>query len=629
MTAQEVSRHALVFGASGLVGRHLILALTETGADVTAAVRSAASAERVERWLTAHGLTRSIRTIIVDFDAPDIVESGALTVESVTEIHNCAGSYRFGMTAHEARSANVGIVEKLIEFATGLPHLQRIVHISGYRVGGQDPTMVPWSDEHRDATYRELGAYEASKVESDAIFQARAGECGIPWTVVNPSSVIGDSVTGETDQHIGLASAVEEIWNGATAALPGDESTFLPVLTVDYLAAFMAAAAVDPDAADMAYWVLDDATPPLPDLLAHVGRHIGGKVPRSRMPVGVIARLPQWVTKADAETLTFMSADRYPTGSAIEFAERHGLMMPDVLTSLERWADHLTAHRFGAATADDRRFVDRGGVRTFELGAPGSHRLILPGLPVNVDTWAHVATGIGARAVDLPGLGLSGGAGVQDWERWLPVVLGEEPADLIGHSIGAAAAVVAADRLPERVRSLTLIAPFFLQAPAGPVARLRPVVRAVLRHVDPDRLARRLTGVAASAVALESSVSDLRHRTAGRVAEHLALAGSSPWRAGLRAALARFRGPVRVITGSEDPLSADGVAQLTSLPHVELVTLPGAGHHPQLTHADALIDLFAGELGAGLGGRSSRSSASGRDPFEGSGRAPSGAGCGG
>jgi len=328
MTSYDGSRHALVFGASGLVGRHLILALAETGADVTAAVRSAESGARIERWLREHGLTRSISTTIVDFDAPEIVEGGASAFSSVTEIHNCAGSYRFGMTAQEARSANVGIVEKVIDFAADLPRLQRVVHISGYRVGGQDPATVPWSDDHRAAVYKELGAYEASKVESDAIFQARALERRVPWTIVNPSSVIGDSVTGESDQFVGLPATIEQIWHGTAAALPGDETTFLPVLTVDYLAAFMAAAAVDPDAVGRAYWVLDDATPPLADLLTHVGRHIGGKVPRVRMPVGVITRLPQWITKADPETLTFMSSDRYPTGSAIESPRDTGSRCP-------------------------------------------------------------------------------------------------------------------------------------------------------------------------------------------------------------------------------------------------------------------------------------------------------------
>ncbi|MBM7519128.1 alpha/beta fold hydrolase [Nocardioides nitrophenolicus] len=586
------ARHALVFGASGLIGRHLVLTLAQAGADVTVAVRTAESGARTERWLRDHGLTQAIRTAIVDFGAAEILAGGAAAFPDVTEIHNCAGSFQFGMSADEARRVNVGIVERLIDFAADLPALRRVVHVSGYRVGGQDPSLVPWSDEHRAAVYAELGGYEASKVESDAIFQARAQERRVPWTIVNPASVIGDSETGESDQHIGLATTIEQVWDGTAAALPAGSSTFLPVLTVDYLAAIMAAAAVDPTAVGQAYWVLDDDTPPLAELLTHVGRHLGAKVPRLRIPVGVIKRLPARITKADPETLGFLSSDRYPTAPMIELAERHGIRMPDVRLSLERWADHLAAHRFGAVTTGGRRFVTAGGVRTFELGTPGSGRVILPGLPVNADTWAEVASGIDARAVDLPGLGLSDGIGVPDWERWLPAVLAES-SDLVGHSIGAAAAVVAADQHPTRVASLTLVAPFFLQGPSGAATRLRPLVRTYLRHTDPARLSRQLTGSEASAGALESSVGDLRRRTAGRVAVQLALAGSERWRAELREALGRFRGPIRIITGSEDPLSPDVVEELGSRPNVELVTVAGAGHHPQLTHGAALVELLA------------------------------------
>lgn len=592
MTSAGAGRHALVFGASGLVGRHLVLTLAAAGADVTAAVRTPASGARVQQWLTEHGLTHSIRTTIVDFEADEILTGGPAAFADVTEIHNCAGSYRFGMSADEARSANVGIVERLIDVAADLPALQRVVHVSGYRVGGQDPSSVPWSDDHRTAMYQEHGAYEASKVESDAIFQALAQAHGLPWTIVNPSSVIGDSVTGESDQHIGLATTIEQVWDGTAAALPGDAATFLPVVTVDHLAAFMAAAAVDPEAVGKAYWLLDDDTPPLADLLTHVGRHLGAKVPRLRVPVGLLKRLPQRITKADPETLTFLSADRYPTASAVDFADRHGIRMPDVLVSLERWADHLAARRFGAALADDRRFITAGGLRTFELGVAGSTRVILPGLPVNADTWAGVASGIGARVLDLPGLGLSGGTGVEDWEQWLPAVLEGEPADLIGHSIGAAAAVVAADRFPERIGTLTLIAPFFLQDRVGPAARIRPLVRTYLRHTDAARLSRQLTGAEGSAAALESSVNDLRRGRATRVAAHLARAGSNPWRAELQEALRRFGGPVRIITGSEDPLAPGMVELLASRPDVELISVPGAGHHPQLTHGDALVGLL-------------------------------------
>lgn len=593
MNADRTTRNALVFGASGLVGRTLIRSLVAAGADVTAAVRSVDSGTRLVRWLQERGVTQSISVVLVDFETPELLAGGPAALAHITEIHNCAGSFRFGMPAEEARRANVGIVEKLVDFAAELPRLQRLLHISGYRVGGQDPAAVPWSAARRAATYAELGGYEASKVESDAIFQARATERGVPWTILNPATVIGDSVTGESDQHIGIANTIEQMWEGTATALPAGNTTFVPVLTVDYMTSFMAAAAIDPDAAGQSYWVLDDATPPLTELLAYAGRHLGAKVPMLRIPVGVIKRLPQGITGADPETLGFLSSERYPTGPAVALAARHGVAMPDVHTSLERWVDYMAAHRFGAAKGDDRRFVDAGGVRTFTLGAPDARRLILPGLPVNADTWADVAAGIGARAVDLPGLGLSDGMGIRDWGRWLPALLGDEPLELVGHSIGAAAAVIAADRFPERVGALTLIAPFFLQPRAGAGTRLQPIVRSVLRRTSASTLSRRLTGSEASAAQLASSVQDLARGRARAVAEQLAHAGSERWRAELREALARFGGPVRIVTGSDDPLDPGFAESLARLPNVELHGVPGAGHHPQLTHRDALVGLLA------------------------------------
>lgn len=591
MSVPDHGRHALVLGASGFVGRHLLRALAGAGGEVTAAVRTPASAARLQHWLREHGVTRPVATVIVDFASAELVPGDRSALATVTEIHNCAGSYRFGMSAQEAREANVGIVERLIDVAAGLPALRRVVHVSGYRVGGQDPATVPWSDDHRAAVYARLGAYEASKVESDAVFQARASARGIPWTIVNPASVIGDSVTGESDQQIGLADTIQQLWRGRMAALPGGDAIFLPVVTVDHLAAFMERVAVDPAAESRAYWLLDDDTPPLRDLLSTVGRHLGVPIPRLTVPVGVIRRLPARVTRVDPETLSFMSSDRYPTGSADALAAAHGISTPDVRLSLHRWADHLVAHRFGDAPGGDRRFVDHGGIRTFEIGRAGSRRVILPGLPVNADTWARVAAGTGARAVDLPGLGLSGGTGLRDWTRWLAGLTSGEPLELIGHSLGAAAALAVARRFPERLRSLTLVSPFFLQVPPRGAARVSPVVRAFLRHADAVRLSRRLTGTDAGAAALESSVSDLRRTGAKHAAAQLSRAGSERWRAQLRDALRGFDGPVRIVVGSEDPLDARFRDDLG--PRVEIVSLPGAGHHPQLTHAEALTEVLS------------------------------------
>lgn len=280
-----------MFGATGHIGRHVVRALGEAGVRVTAARRD---------------------------EVPPL--------DDYTEIHHCAGAYRFGMTEAEARRGNVETTRAIVEFAARLPSLRRLVYVSGYRVSG----LEEWN-------YRKLGAYEASKVEADAVFRARADELGVPWTIVNPASVI----SAGSAQQLGLAANVRQLWQGSMNALPGN--AFVPVVSADHLAGFMTLLPDDPSTERGAYWLLDDDTPLLPDLLTLVGTHLGVKVPRLRIPLPLVRRLPAWLTKADPETRTFLSTDRYPTGPAREFAARHDLKMPDVQVLLREWADNLVA----------------------------------------------------------------------------------------------------------------------------------------------------------------------------------------------------------------------------------------------------------------------------------------------
>lgn len=572
-------RHALVFGATGFLGQHLVLALGAARVRVSTANRSDRSYREPVRWLAEHGHDGAPADLRVDFASQSLITGDTA---DVTEIYNCAGAYRFGMSMDEARRANVDSVRAIVTFAARLPRLRRLVHVSGYRVGGQDPSVVPWSDTHRQQTYRALGAYEASKVESDAVFQATANRLGVPWSIVNPASVIGD----ESDQQLGLAASLQQLWHGTMAALPGTASTFVPVVPVDHLARFMTLLPLDETTEHTAYWVLDDNTPALPDLLAFVGNHYQVKVPRARIPVALVRRLPARITKADPETVTFLSSDRYPTESAAEFAARQGLELPDVNTPILRWADHLAAHRFGGAPTGPRRFTVHAGVRTFSLGEPNAPTLILPGLPVNADTWAPVSEALNeARVVDLPGLGMSGGR-PSDWPHWLITLLTDTGArHLVGHSIGAAAALEAAAARPDLVDQLTLVSPFFLQPRAGFAARRLPLLtRRYLSRVRPSALAERLTG-SAHGPALESSVSDLRRRpVAATVARLLARTGNHPWRQRLQTALAQFPKPIHVIVGADDPLTPEGRALLETHPTAALTIIPNARHHPQLTH---------------------------------------------
>ena len=253
------------------------------------------------------------------------------------------------------------------------------------------------------------------------------------------------SSSGESDQQIGLAASVRDLWHGKLAALPGNGTTFVPVVPVDYLASFMALVPTVPEADGQSYWVLDDDTAGLPDLLTAIGRHYQVRVPGLRIPVKLVKLLPATLTKADPETLSFMSTDRYPTESARVLAGEHELRMPETLPTILRWADHVAAHRFGAVSdeATGRGFSSHAGIHTFGIGDPQARTIVLPPIPLNADTWAAAAARMSepVRVLDLPGLGMS--AGSEDaWGDWLTAVAdGRDDLHLVGHSVGAAVAV--------------------------------------------------------------------------------------------------------------------------------------------------------------------------------------------
>ena len=343
----------VVFGATGFIGRGLLRELLTDPAEdsrVVAVVRSAESGARLRDRLGSDGVPLDRLSIhLFDPGAAEIALEPA--VPDVRDVHNLAAAFAFGMTAEAARAVNVVLAEKITRFAAAT-RARRLVHVSGYRVGAHPTMPVPWSPRHRRRIYGRLGAYEASKIEADAVVRALAARLDVPLTVVNPGTVIGDSRTGEADQYLGLADLVLQLSRGQLRAIPGTRDTVVPVVTVDHLARFLALVPRDPLAASQAYWVLDDATPVLPDLVSLVADELGVPAPRRRVPVVALRILPEWLTGAQKETLSFISTDAYPTASATALTRRHGFDHPPVRPALQRWARFLAATAPGAASRE-------------------------------------------------------------------------------------------------------------------------------------------------------------------------------------------------------------------------------------------------------------------------------------
>ncbi|GAA3679623.1 alpha/beta fold hydrolase [Nonomuraea antimicrobica] len=563
---------SIVFGAAGFIGRCLVAELLRRGRADEAAVRG--DGDRLTAWLTGQGVPLDGLSVV----RADITRPGlglpATGLDDVRDVHNCAARFAFGLSVAEARAANVTGALNVLDWAADLKSLRRVVHLSGYRVSG--PGGGP-------PDYRGLGAYEASKKEGDAAVRARARERGIPLTIANPATAIGQG------QFLGLASVVSDLWHGRLPAVPGGREVFVPVVDVGYLAAFLAALPGDERTEGQAYWILDDRTPVLPDLLELLATHMGVRAPRRTIPVGLLRRLPRALTGADPETLSFLSTDRYDTAPADAFAERIGLRRPPIEPTLRAWADDLVAARFGAIAAPPRPYGYQqvAGTATWVTGerVRPAH-VLLYGLPLDSGSWAQVADRLDGPvlAADLPGLGGSG-PGHRPLEEWLADLLrsAETRPVLVAHSLACGPAIRFAAAHPERLARLVLFAPAVLQAPS-PWPLRSGGAAAVLRRTPPARLAR-LLGLPEGAVAAPFSRPGQARRAVA------ALRALHADRHDLRRALDGLDVPVELVAGSADPLTVAVDRPVT--------TIDGAGHYPQLTHPEAVAAAITVRAGKG------------------------------
>ena len=354
----------LVTGATGLIGRWLVPALTRRGRSVAVLMRGGETpggakrdvqdrAGEMRAWVLAHGgdpAALSFVTGDVEWDALG-EQLGELT--GVRDVFHLAARFQFGLSEDEARRANVDGSLRVLRWAGTLPHLRRFVMVGGYRTAARAWRPVaargwPLGERDRAALYAAHGAYEASKLESDLAVHVIAAQLGVPLTTVHPASVIGDSRTGESLPQPGLTDAARDLSRGRMTGVVSDRDIVAPVVAVDYLAEFLAAVPEHEETAGRDYLLMHPDSPPFAGLVELLAGLLDVRAPRVRLPLRVVRWLPARLTGVDREALAFLSPENYDGSAADDFAASIGLEQPDLTANLARWTEHLVATDFGA-----------------------------------------------------------------------------------------------------------------------------------------------------------------------------------------------------------------------------------------------------------------------------------------
>jgi pimeloyl-ACP methyl ester carboxylesterase len=185
-----------------------------------------------------------------------------------------------------------------------------------------------------------------------------------------------------------------------------------------------------------------------------------------------------------------------------------------------------------------------------------------------------------------------------------------QPVHLVGHSFGGSVFARAAVRMPEQVRSLTLVEPtlFYLLAPSGRAPEhdeIKAVADRVIRYVDEgdaDEAARGFIEYWVGPGAYDSMDDRLREGVRAGMTK-LAVewpAAFEPYRA-TPGALSALNMPIQLIGASRTTPAARAVMDVLRglWPKAAYAEIGGAGHMSPVTHANTvneIIDTFVSKI---------------------------------
>lgn len=345
-----IKKNVLVTGATGLIGQWLVPTLLNRGHHVTVAIRNADKRQGEFISSIQHRIDQPVglnhQLVLVEFDLDHIhklAKQLPAAKHSIQIVYHLAAAFAWGLDKQQAHKVNVDASLELLQWLAEFDQLERFIWIGGYRV-----SSTPSVSE--DKLYRALGTYEASKLIAHKRIIEEADRLNVPWTALNPSTVIGDSKTGETTQFIGVAEIVKQLFTGELKATPGNKNTFVPLVNVDYVAAFAARVFEYPESVGKQYWLLDENTPPLNDLIKQFASYLKVKAPRFSIPVGLLKRLPNRFLPGSKETLSFLSEDTYDNKSALQLSRKMGIEDQSSVKNIEGWVASLRTQNFGLAS---------------------------------------------------------------------------------------------------------------------------------------------------------------------------------------------------------------------------------------------------------------------------------------
>ncbi|HTL37547.1 MAG TPA: dephospho-CoA kinase [Kofleriaceae bacterium] len=206
----------------------------------------------------------------------------------LTWIHHLAGIYFMGVDDETMRRVNVSGTRTVLELARDAARLQRLVHWSTATVSGNRSGTV--YEEDLDAGQKFHNGYERTKYEAEKLVRAAMRQ--LPITVLRPSIIVGDSITGEIDRLDGpyyLMVLIATNASGLRLPILGRGDSPLHLVPIDYVIDAGWHAMHSPTAAGKTFHLVDPNPMSARAVFEGVAEHAKTEKPRGSIP-GPLAR---------------------------------------------------------------------------------------------------------------------------------------------------------------------------------------------------------------------------------------------------------------------------------------------------------------------------------------------------
>jgi nucleoside-diphosphate-sugar epimerase len=271
-------------------------------------------------------------------------EFNALASE-VDVIHHCAAVTYLGVEPEVAERVNVGGAREVVELAEAADHLERLVHWSTALVSGARRGYVLESELTATDGFRNV--IEETRFRAERIIRRAATQ--FPTTILRPSIVVGDSVSGEIDRLEGpylLVLLMLSAPSDLRIPLPGRGDIPLNLVPIDFVVDAGFAIVSDQRSLGRTFHIVDPEPLSVRRVFERIASATGRPLPRGFLPTNLataILRTPGLERFANAPRafLEQLATEVvYDDRNTREILDGTGIACP----SFESYVDVLVAH---------------------------------------------------------------------------------------------------------------------------------------------------------------------------------------------------------------------------------------------------------------------------------------------